>query len=170
LPLTASEVEAHHPFSDDELLYRRIGPDDFNSKGELKPTRINFTRDVQEAPSVMRSEFCTPEDVLHISCAKVVRPELMVYFSRVDWLPQEILSGDQRTFCFFPLHRPEETCGAHSVIGCGHVDDPEKNYQRPSGKVVNDFKVKYAAILFPIQQAFEIGSRQPMPSDVAVSL
>jgi len=165
LPLNASQVDTNRPFSTDELLYRRVGPTELNSLGELLPTTIagiQFTSDVQHSPSVMRSDFSEPSDVLHVLCAKRDVAGWSVYFIRVDKLPSELVSGDNKRFCFFPVHMPEETCGAHSVVACCLLEDPNRVYRKPSGKVEYDFKVKLALALRPIGQVYDIVTRKPL--------
>ena len=164
MPLTASQVDTARPFSPEELLYRRVGPGELNSQGELLPTTIagiSFKAEVQYSPSVMRSDFSEPSDVLDILCATKDVTGWTVYFIRVDRLPENIVSGDNRVFCFFPRHIPEEMCGAHSVVACCRVDDPERKHLKPSAKVTYDFKVKFALGLKPIGQVYAIATREP---------
>jgi hypothetical protein len=155
LPLKASEVDVDSPFTPDELLYRRIGPAELNSKGELDPTRIesiSFRKNVESAPSVMRSRFSEPEDVLHILCAQRDTAGWIVYFVLVDRLPTAMLSGDGRSFDFFAKHVPLENCGAHSVVASALSNDPTRAYAKPSQGVINDFKTKFATALRPVPQ------------------
>jgi hypothetical protein len=129
LPLKATEVDPEASFSEDELLYRRLERNELNGKGEVDPTRINFisfNRNVESAPSVMRSRFSQPEDVLHILCAERDTAGWLVYFVRVDDLPKNLQSGDGRCFDFLPKHVPLIDCGAHSVIACAASGDPNK--------------------------------------------
>jgi len=154
LPLKASEVDPEFPFSGGELLYRRLERRELNENGEIDPTRINsisFKVDVESAPSVMRSRFSSPEDVLHVLCAGRDTAGWLVYFIRVDALPKQLKSGDGRSFDFFPKHVALIDCGAHSVVACAESSDAEKSYVRPSTKVINDFKVKFAVALRPVQ-------------------
>jgi hypothetical protein len=165
LPLTASEVDTTRPFSPEELLYRRVGPDELNSMGEVLPTKIcgvSFKPDVKSSPSVMRSDFCEPVDVLHVLCATKEVLGWMVYFIRVDDVPGEIQAPDKTKLCFFPMHIPEETCGAHSVIACCLFGDAKKAYKKPTARVAYDFKVKFALGLKPIGQIYDIESREPL--------
>jgi hypothetical protein len=154
LPLKASEVDPTCPFSGDELLYRRLERHELNENGEVDPTRINsisFRADVESAPSVMRSRFSDPEDVLHVLCAERDTTGWRVYFIRVDALPVNLKSGDGRSFDFFPKHVPLIDCGAHSVVACAESGDAGKIFVRPSTKVINDFKVRFATALRPVQ-------------------
>lgn len=169
MPLTASQVDATRPFSPDELLYRRVDPDELVN-GELSPTSIkkfSFSKVVADSPSVNRSDFSSPLDVLHVLCADKDVEGWSIFFIRVDGLPQAITSGDNRTFCFFPKHLPNPTCGAHSVIACCYSTDAAKNYVRPSPAVMNDFKVKMAIGLKCIYKIFDIQSREPISNTTA---
>lgn len=165
LPLTASEVDTTRPFSPEELLYRRVGPGELNSIGEVLPTGIacvSFRANVESAPSVMRSDFSQPSDVLDVLCATKEVPGWLVYFVRVDGLPGEIIAPDNRLHYFFPKHIPEKTCGAHSVVACCLATDPERAYVKPTARLANDFKVKFALGLKPIGQVFDITSKEPL--------
>jgi hypothetical protein len=153
LPQKASEVDTDAPFTPEELLYRRVHRDKVNSKGEVDPSQINvtsFKRDIRSAPSVMRSRFCVPADVLHIDCAERETSDWLVFFTRVDSLPAGIVSGDQRSFDFYPAHIPLEHCGAHSVVASCITGDVERTYVKPSGAVASDFRVKFANSLKPV--------------------
>ena len=164
-PLTASEVGGNHPFSPEELLYRRVGPQEFNSLGELLPTTIacvSFSAHVESAPSVMRSDFSQPSDVLDPLCATKDVSGWVVYFVRVDNLPEDVKSGDGRPFHFFPKHQPEPMCGAHSVIACCLATDPNREYKKPSAGVANAFKVQFVSRLKPITQVYDIASRNAL--------
>ena len=153
MPLKASEVDCSFPFFGDELLYRRLEQRELNEKGEIDPTRINsvsFKADVESAPSVMRSRFSAPEDVLHVLCAGRDTSGWLVYAIRVDELPQGLKAGDERSFDFLPKQVPLEDCGAHTVVACAESSDAAKKYIKPSTKVTNDFKVKFALGLKPV--------------------
>ena len=153
MPLRASEVDPSCPFLADELLYRRLQKSELNTKGEVDPTRINFISfkaDVESAPSVMRSMFSSPEDVLHILCAGRDTSGWVVYAIRVGVVPDGLMAGDGRSFDFMPVHVPLADCGAHSVVGCVESADITKRYVKPSAKVINDFKVKFALGLKPV--------------------
>jgi hypothetical protein len=155
LPRTASEVDSELPFSPDELLYRRVGPEDINSMGEVRPSSItDFTANVRSSPSVLRSHFCEPGDVLHFLCAEKDTAGWLVYFVRVDCLPAPLISGDNRTFQFFPLPMPLPNCGAHSVIASCDANDTSRAYSKPSGRVGKNFKVKLAVSLKPVEHVF----------------
>jgi hypothetical protein len=99
----------------------------------------------------MRSMFSNPEDVLHVLCAGRDTTGWLIYSLRVDAVPQQLKSGDGRSFDFFPKHVPLVDCGAHSVVACAESSDAAKSYVKPSTKVVNDFKVKFALALRPVQ-------------------
>lgn len=154
MPLKASEVESDAPFTADELLYRRVNPEELNSKGEVDPSRINvtsFTADVESAPSVNRSKFSGPEDVLHLDCAKRDTVNWKVFYVRVDSLPERLVSGDgKRNFDFYPKHIPIEQCGAHSVVASCITGDVNRVYVKPSPQVARAFKAHFATSLKPV--------------------
>lgn len=165
MPRKASEVDTNEPFTPDELLYRRIASSELNTKDELDPTRFNsisFGSTYEGAPSVNRSKFSQPQDVIHSDCAgqKDVS-DWLIYFISVDSIPTNIESGDKRIFTFFPIHVPLETCGSHSVITSALADDEKRNFMKPSKAVVNDLRVKLATRLLPITQTFYVTTRQP---------
>lgn len=146
-PLTLEQVDADTPFLDDELLYRRIAVDELNSQGEVDATRIGgirFNQDVQSSPSVMRSQFCTPTDVLDQLCTQRDVSNWSVFSLRVADLPQNLLSGDKRLFNTFAHHSPELTCGAHSVIACSAAESDPPVHIQPSVAVINQIKVELA--------------------------
>ena len=172
MPLTANEVNVELPFVSAELLYRRVGPDEINSKGEVKPLNIagiSFKAEVESAPSVLRSEFSQPYDVLHELCAEKDVTGWFAYYVRVDCLPEQVVSGDERVFRFFPKHVPLTTCGAHSVVACCLADDADRGYVKPSAKVINDFKVKFALGLRLIEQTFDITTKEPISAESALT-
>jgi hypothetical protein len=152
LPLKASEVDANSPFAPDEFLFRRVGPEELNTKGEVDPTRIeaiSFNKNVESAPSVMRSRYSGPDDVLHVLCAERDTAGWLVYFLRVDQLPDGLKTGDGRSFDFFPKHVPLENCGAHSVVASALSADASRVYVKPSQQVINAFKTRFATALRP---------------------
>ena len=161
LPLRANQVNTMQPFDDDELLYRRISPDELNSKGEVDPSRIqvtSFTKEINSAPSANRSAFSNPEDVLSLPCAGKDVSSWTIFFIEVRSLPKGLLDGNGRAFDFFPHHAPLENCGAHSVIASCVAVNPTV-YVRPTRPVINDFKTKFAVSLTRIDQAFDITTR-----------
>lgn len=164
LPLTRDQVDVTHPFSPEELLYRRI-PLELNSMGEIVPTLvsgISFKSEVQTSPSVNRSAFSSPEDVLDSQCAnnKDVS-NWLVYFLRVDNLPRGLVAGDNRVFDFVPRHIPLESCGCHSVIASVLRTD-HTVYEKPSQAVINAFKVKFALALSPIDRTYDWRTQTPI--------
>jgi hypothetical protein len=149
LPLSESEIDISTRFAADEQLYRRVFPSEELSDGEVDPTRFNsvsFKKEVQSAPSVLRSRFASPEDALHKDCAeqKDVSGQF-VYYVLVQDLPGEIASDDEKRYSVFPLHFPLPTCGAHSVISCCLVGDDSRSYTKPSPSARYDLRVKLAA-------------------------
>jgi hypothetical protein len=153
LPLAANQVDSELPFRPEELLYRRLSKSELGPMGEVDPSRIEaigFKAEVQTAPSVMRSAFSKPRDVLHFLCARRDTSDWLVYSIPVLRLPSNLLAGDGRLFRFFPVHLPEPKCGAHSVIASCIHSDPTNTYVRPSSKVVWEFKVQFALGLSPV--------------------
>src|SRR5580658_3023620 len=128
LPLSARSVDTSIPFSATEQLFRRVLPSEELTDGEIDLTRFNsvsFKKGVDGAPSVLRGRFSEPADALHRDCAgqKDVSNQF-VYSISVGELPEEIHSDDGKHFSIYPLHLPEPTCGAHSVISsCRKGDD-----------------------------------------------
>jgi hypothetical protein len=157
LPLSESQVDTSVPFAADEQLYRRVLPSEELADGEIDPTRLNsvsFKKEVQSAPSVLRSRFASPQDALHKDCAgqKDVSSQL-VYYVCVRDLPEEIASLDGKRFDVFPLHLPFPTCGAHSVISCCISGDHLRSYSRPSPSAYYDLRVKLAAKMHKVRFA-----------------
>jgi hypothetical protein len=166
LPLSANEVDITRLFDDSELLFRRVAPEELNSKGELEPTQIkamSFGNAFPSCPSVLRSDFSQPEDVLHNACSGQDLVGWFIFFVTVGNLPSSIKSGDlKKEYQFFPVHLPEPNCGAHSVIACALAGDPLKVYAKPSYKVYADFKIKLALALRPIVQTYDHATREPL--------
>lgn len=153
LPLRDAEVDSSRAFVADELLYRRVLPSEELNEGEIDPTRFNslsFKNDLDGAPSVLRSQFASPEDALHPDCAgdKDVSHQ-KVYSIRVDELPATIKSQDGKEYSVYPAHRPLPTCGAHSVIGSCDAGDLTRTYAVPSKTARNDLRVKLATRMRP---------------------
>jgi hypothetical protein len=163
--LPETEVDPNSEFSPDELLYRRVCASELTG-GELVPSSLNsisFSNVLTGAPSVLRSRFCVPSDVLHPDCAGGRNlADWLIYFIAVDDLPTPLIAGDGREFSFFPKHMPEPRCGAHSVVACCLAGDEARVYVQPSRKVLNDLRAKLATRLLPITQRFDIATRQPL--------
>jgi hypothetical protein len=165
LPLRDFEVDSTRAFAADELLYRRVLPSEELEEGEIDPTRFNslsFKKELDGAPSVLRSQFASPQDALHPDCAgpKDVSQQ-RVYSIRVDELPGVIKSRDGKEYNVYPLHRPLPTCGAHSVIGSCMAGDLTKTYAVPSQTARNDLRVKLAAGMKRLSLV-----KNPNPQDV----
>lgn len=148
MPLFENEVDPSAPFTEDELLFRRVLPSEEHN-GEIHPTQLNsvsFQKDVQSSPSVLRGKYASPKDALHSDCAgqKDVSDQ-SVYSIAVCDLPSTIRSNDGKIYSVFPLHFPLPTCGAHSVISCCLYGDQTKSYVRPSPSARYDLRVKLAA-------------------------
>lgn len=154
MPSRDCEVDPSRAFLADELLYRRVPPTEEIEEGEIDPTRFNsisFSGGLDGAPSVLRSGFATPLDALHPDCAggKDVSQQ-RVYFIRVDDLPQIIVSKDGKQYGVYPSHRPQPTCGAHSVIGTCMAGDSNRTFTIPSKTARNDLRVKLAVRMKPV--------------------
>jgi len=150
LPLIDKEVDTSVLFSPEELLYRRVNPSHLNTNGELGPETLNtfsFEASIESAPSVNRSQFSQPEDVIHINCAcgKDVSGYL-VYSINVVSLPTNLEFGS-KVFRFFPVHIPLALCGAHSVISCCYEADSYQKYEKPPRPVRNAFRTLLATKL-----------------------
>lgn len=148
MPLRENEVDTSVPFTATEQLFRRVLPWEELADGEIDPTRFNslsFNKVPDGAPSVLRGQFASPGDVLHRDCAndKDVSNQF-VYSILVGELPTEIRSDDGNLFSVFPLHRPEPTWGAHSVISCCRSGDESRTYLPPSKSAKRDLRVKLA--------------------------
>jgi hypothetical protein len=152
LPLLEREVDTSVEFAPAEPLYRRISAAELTG-GEIDPSRFNsvsFDKSIEGAPSVLRGRFAEPRDVLHPHCADGRDvTHFLIYFIFVQDLPDVIKSDDGKEFAFFPSHRPEPTCGAHSVIACCIAGDPARGYSKPTRPVRNQLRAKLAAKLQP---------------------
>ena len=165
MPLHKSEVEIGAEFAIDELLYRRVSDAELTN-GELDPSRLNsisFSKDIDGAPSFLRSKFSVPHDAIHCDCSGGMdRSDWLVYYLQVGDIPGPLRSGDNRLFRFPPVHRPLPLCGAHSVLGCCEVGDTSNKYVKPSRPVRNDLRAKLATKLQPITQIFDIATKSPL--------
>jgi hypothetical protein len=165
LPLLESEVEIDAEFTRDELLFRRVQESELTG-GELDPSRLNsisFSKEIEGAPSFLRSKFSTPYDTIHCDCCDGKdRSDWLVYYLSVEKIPGPLHSGDNRSFVFQPVHKPLPLCGAHSVLGCLEAGDTSGKYMVPSRKVLNDLRTKLATTLLPIRQIFNIETRLPL--------
>ncbi len=156
MPVGESDVDTSAAFTADELLYRRVAETELTG-GEVDPSRLNsitFDKDVKGAPSVLRSRFAVPEDVLHSDCARGKDVSFyLVYSLRVDDLPAVLMSDDGKSFSAYPLHQPEPTCGAHSVIASCLAEDQSRAYVKLPRSARNDLRAKLAVrmkrVFFP---------------------
>jgi len=164
LPLRADEVDPSVPFTESERLFRRVSPNGFNAARELLPSELNtfsFDKDIDSAPSVMRSLFCDWIDVLSFDCSQRDVSDWQVFYLNVQDLPSELPAGDGRGFTFFPVHRPLALCGAHSVISSAVLGDETRTYVAPPRPVRNALRTKLATILKPIEQSIgDLGSQE----------
>lgn len=150
MPLLENEVDISVEFAPEEPLYRRALASELVD-GELVVSSlesVSFGKEVSGAPSVLRGRFAKPIDALHADCAggKDVSRHL-VYFILVRDLPDVIQTPEGNAFEFYPLHKPEPTCGAHSVIASCLAGDPTRVYAKPSRTVRNDLRAKLAVRL-----------------------
>lgn len=148
MPLLDYEVNTSEPFADTELLYRRVSPEEILPTGELDASRFQikqYSKDAKGSPSVIRSKFAPPEDVLHPDCAGgKAYNGYVIYRIPVPALPQLIVAEDGKQFSAYPVHFPEPRCGAHSVIATCIAGDMQKRYAKPSRTAINDLRVKLA--------------------------
>jgi hypothetical protein len=148
LPLLDYEVDKSEPFVDAELLYRRVSPEEVLLNGELDASRFKikqYSKDAGGSPSVIRSKFAPPEDVLHPDCAGgKTYHGYFIFRIPVSALPQDITAEDGKLFSAYPAHLPEPKCGAHSVIATCVAGDAERKYAKPSRTAINDLRVKLA--------------------------
>jgi hypothetical protein len=159
LPLSARSVDTSIPFSATEQLFRRVLPSEELTDGEIDPTRFNsvsFKKGVDGAPSVLRGRFSEPADALHRDCAgqKDVSNQF-VYSISVGELPEEIHSDDGKHFSIYPLHLPEPTCGAHSVISSCRKGDDSGTYVVPSPSARNHLRTWLATQMRKVRFASE---------------
>ncbi len=148
MPLLDYQVDKSEPFADTELLYRRVSPEEVLPNGELDASRFEirqYGKDVKGSPSVIRSKFAPPEDVLHPDCAggKTYHGYL-IFRIPVSALPQDITAEDGKVFAAYPAHLPEPKCGAHSVVATCIAGDAQLKYAKPSRTAINDLRVKLA--------------------------
>lgn len=137
-------------FRQTERLYKRVPPEHLTPEGEIEPSLIqcSFGKKVKSAPSVVRDKYGTPGDTLHRCCAggNDVSSNV-VFYLEVGALPKGILSGDNRSYDFYPFHDPEEDCYSHSVIACKAGNNVAGEYEPPSQAVKNAFKAKFISAL-----------------------
>ena len=150
LPLSKSDVTPNEDFSPEELLYRRVRSCDLVG-GELSPTSLNslsFSAGIGGAPSVLRSRISEPSDALHPDCCG--GRELsgyLVYSMQVQQIPGRIDSDGGDAYVFYPVHRPEPACGAHSVIASSLAGDAESKYAVPPRNVRNKLRSQLVRVL-----------------------
>jgi hypothetical protein len=115
-----------------ERLYQRYNSDDVIDQRTFNALRVRFP-----GQSVTRSKYSEPRDVLHPDCCGTKELENYGVFTTtvanivVETFDVVDKSGT-RTFQLFVLHKPEETCYAHSEVWCnvvGNFTEP-KNLAR----------------------------------------
>lgn len=151
-PITRGKRTPDQQFGESERLYKRVPREHLSPEGEIEPSLIqcSFNKDVKSAPSVLRGRYATARDALRPGCAdgKDVSSQA-VFYLKVSALPKQIISGDHRTYNFYPFHDPEESCYAHTVISCRNAESTERVYVRPTNAVRNAFKAKLVSSLRP---------------------
>lgn len=154
MPLRADEVDIGLQFEPTELLYRRVSKDGVNSAGEFLPSELNtisFNKHIDSAPSVLRSAYSKPLDVIASDCAGEKDVSAWRVFAiAVDDLPTPVVAQDGRSFDFYPVHRPLPRCGAHSVISCCITGDKTRIYVVPPRSIKNALRTKLATSLKPV--------------------
>lgn len=149
-PIKRGKRPANQRFRPEEKLYRRVPPGSINSLGEIEPSslQISFDKDVKSAPSMVRARYASPRDAIHQCCAGPRDvSSFAVFFLRTAELPKGIGSGDGKQLDFYPLHDPEETCYAHTVVACKHEGEGIGAYVKPSRPAKNAFKAQFVAAL-----------------------
>lgn len=150
LPTKRRDKGLDQQFKNSEKLYKRVPREHLTPEGEIEPSLIqcSFNKGVKSAPSVLRSKYGTPRDALRRECAngKDVSNQA-VFKANVGALPKRIVSGDGRSFDFYPFHDPDEHCYAHTVLGCRLAGDAAGSYTMPSNAVKNAFKAQLVSAL-----------------------
>jgi hypothetical protein len=166
LPIKRRDKGSDQRFSDSERLYKRVPPEHLTPDGEIEPSLIqcSFGKGVKSAPSVLRSKYGTARDALRSPCAngKDVSAHV-VFYVKVAGLPKQIVSGDNKSFDFYPFHDPDDDCYAHTVIACRTGEGGSTDYSMPSNAVKNKFKATLVSALkrapmlpFPLDFACEL--------------
>jgi hypothetical protein len=138
-PMHQDGQTAVDAFDPDELLYRRYSLVHIVN-GQVAPQSISFPK-----PSLNRSRFSRPEDVLHVDCCN--GKELTgwgVLESNASDLRVSAESGDSRTFTLYPKHVPEPTCYAHSELWCS---SPTSEDAKPTDSVKEKLRIKLSRVL-----------------------
>lgn len=157
MPLRADQIDVECPFEATELLYRRVSKDGLNSASELLPSELStfsFNKNIDSAPSVLRSAFCEPTDALALECSEGKDvSNWLVFAIAVGELPTPLEAGDGRFFETYPVHRPLPLCGAHSVIASSVVGGNTRVYSPPPRSVKNALRTKLATRFKPVTLA-----------------
>lgn len=147
-PQKRGELQPDQVFDAEEKLYRRVPANCLSPQGEVVASNIRceFKKDVKKSPSVVRSKYGSPTDVLHRDCAggKDVADHLVFYLV-VGELPQRVESGTKQLYDFYPLHEPDDDCFAHTVIACRKDDGSNDGYHEPTTPVRNKLKAQFVA-------------------------
>jgi len=147
-PKKRGQLSADQVFDAAERLFRRVPPECLSPMGEVVPSQIScsFGDTINKSPSVVRSKYALPEDVLHADCAggKDMSGHLIFYLT-VEELPDDVESGSKEHFGFYPFHVPEESCFAHTVIACKKTSKPTGYFDEPTSGVRNKLKAKFVS-------------------------
>lgn len=137
--------EVDQSFDPEESLFRRFPKAGLLHGKPVALTTISFAAD--SGISVNRSKYSEPQDVLEPDCCNgVYRPECVVLDIHNCELPQEIAATDNtgRVFRFRMVHRPGDTCFAHSEVWCNQQGDVHQAYEEPPKHVKNLFRGEVA--------------------------
>jgi hypothetical protein len=143
-------------FAATEKLYRRVSPDHIDSLGKVDPVAIKIglsfpAPKVGEmgCPSVNRSKYSVPADVLPPDCAGRDLSGWIVFEIGVSKIPGPLEAADGRIFAFTPVHHPLPECYAHSVIVSGEFKGPALApvYSRPPETMRQEFRGLFASAL-----------------------
>jgi len=128
-------------FDNDEHLYRRI-PRKWTFSGRVVPPLMI---PLKLGVSVNRSKYSEPQDVLERECCDGNdRTDCVVLDIYVRDIPREITSADGRVYRFSPVHRPRETCYAHSEVWSVEVSDRSGEHVEPPKNVRDQFRALLA--------------------------
>jgi hypothetical protein len=125
-------------FDDNEVLYRRYLLAHFVDH-ELVPQHFRFPR-----PSLNRSKFSQPVDVLHPDCCdgKVLGTGWGVLECLASDAHVSTQSHDNKELVLHPKHRPLLTCYAHSELWC--IASESGAEVKPSTTAKEKFRIKLA--------------------------
>jgi len=137
-PVHQDELPVVETFDDDEVLYRRYLLAHFVDH-ELVPQHFQFPR-----PSLNRSRFSQPVDVLHPDCCdgRNLGPGWGVLECSASDVRVSVQSHDHQELVLRPMHRPLPTCYAHSELWCIVAESGAE--VKPSSTVKEKFRIRLA--------------------------